>query len=239
MKMTYAEEKRYKECRKRFTKNGFDKREQFTKEWLGIYEEETTRARLRKSLEEDGIISVSCPYCSYPVYLIENDIQLIKQRKKKIHHFCTHCEKTEIARTAHLNTPYKNRIVDNMEYMNLELVGIGEREWQRGIRNAKRHASDIPDESKYDPRNKEMVEYVKKRAREELALVEARYRAATDTEKRWICAELAPYVYILDCDFSVEFHNCIRVYIGLPAETEKSYGLSIANKECTLLTPEQ
>lgn len=237
MKMSRTEQKEYDRCRKRFIYYGFDKREQFTEEWLKIKADENARAEVRRCLEEDGIIRVSCPRCASSVYLNEYDIQRIREGRNKIHDFCEYCPKNEIARSAHLDTPYKNRLYDNMGIVHLEMVGTGERRWQKGISEASRPTYDIPDEYKYDRRNKDLVEYVARRAKEELALVESRYNIAPDDKKRWMCSELAPYIWILDGEISVDFHNCIRIYIGLSAETEKSYGLVINNKLCTIVTP--
>lgn len=222
MKITDREKREYDRCLKRFSKYGFDIRESLAEEWFSQKAEEQAHKDAEKHISKGGIF-VSCVHCGNTFYVTSEEIQKVRDKKAKRPELCENCnEQANLAQVAHQESPYKNRIVDNLEQYRLNLIGTGQYRWENGIKKARRfyYSYEIPDESVYDCCNEELVEWVTAKANEGLRQAEEKYNSAEGFRRQWACWDLAIYIWILEGPDSIRFINCVREYLGLPLVTK-------------------
>ena len=216
MSLSRHEQRHYDRWYRWFSKYGFDIREAFTEEWFHITEEARAQQTAEKIISSGGIF-LSCINCGSKFYVTSEEIQKIRATTAKRPELCKKCAvKADLARIAHQGAPYKNRIVDNLGVEQLDLIGTGERRWEKGIREANRYSYELPDSTKYDHKNEALVKWVHDKALEGLRKAEEEYRVAEGYRKELARGSIAPFIWILEVPFSITFENCIREYIGLP-----------------------
>ena len=218
MKNIDREKREYDYCLKRFSKYGFDIRESLAEEWFSQKEEDQAHKDAEKYISEGGIF-VPCVNCGNMFYVTSKEIQKVRDRKAKRPELCENCnEQDNLARVSHQESPYKNRIVDNLDRYQLKLIGTGQYRWEAGIKKARcyYYSYEIPNDSVYDCCNEDLVKWVTTKASEGLKQAKEKYNSTVGFRRKWACCDLAIYIWILEGPNSVGFINCVREYLDLP-----------------------
>ena len=211
MPLTDKEQRKLDSCLKDIEKHGHFIREQLTEEW-----QEKNAALL--AYAHTGGVAIRCVECSSEFYISADEIQYCRDNRKTHPKRCPNCRsKEDIAFIANHGTPYRNRVYDNWA-LGLTCIGTGQIREAKAAENDMKLAFEIPEKPYYDATNEQLVSYVKARAQEELAKVQAKYDSDHDLIRRIHCRAMAEYVWIIEGKYSKKLRNLAREYLELQPE---------------------